>query len=105
MVFYSQTAKQDLIDLLYGLITWEKHTLSIEHTERYVDDIVDVIETISTKILHRNCKQISHLKYGKKIFSYKRNKNTTWYYIYNWDKENKIAYINKIMNNHVSASH
>ena len=85
MVFYSQTAKQDLIDLLYGLITWEKDTVTIEHAERYVDDIVNVIETISTKILHRNCTLSSHLKFGKKIFSYKRNKNTTWDFIYNWD--------------------
>lgn len=77
MVIYSQHAKQDLIDTLYGLITWEKHTITVEHAESYVDDIVDVIETIGNKTFHRNCIQKSHLKFGNKIFTYKRNKNTT----------------------------
>lgn len=29
MVIYSETAKFDLIDTIYGLITWEKHTLAL----------------------------------------------------------------------------
>ena len=103
MVIYSETAKLDLIDTLYGLITWEKHTITIEHAERYVDDIVDVIDTICTKTFHRNCTHASHLQFGNKIFTYKRNSNTTWYFIYNWDKVNCIAYINKITNNHITA--
>ena len=41
MVIYSETAKLDLIDTLYGLITWEKHTITIEHAERYVDWLSD----------------------------------------------------------------
>jgi len=103
MVIYSQLAKQDLIDTLYGLITWEKHTITIEHAESYVDDIVDVIETIGNKTFHRNCIRRSHLKFENKIFTYNRNKNTTWYFIYNWDKVNRIAYTNKIMNNHLTS--
>ena len=43
MVIYSETAKLDLIDTLYGLITWEKHTITIEHAERYVDDILSTL--------------------------------------------------------------
>jgi len=102
MVIYNQVAEQDLIDTLYGLITWEKHNLSDEHCERYVDDIVDIIDTICKKTFHRNSVFKTHLKYGNKVFTYRRNNNTVWYFIYNWDKENRIAYLNKIMNNHIT---
>lgn len=37
MVVYSHIARQDLIDILFGLLTWEKHELTIEHCEKYVD--------------------------------------------------------------------
>ena len=102
MVIYNQIAEQDLIDTLYGLITWEKHNLSNQHCERYVDDIVDIIDTICKKTFHRNGVFESHLKYGNKVFTYRRNNNTVWYFIYNWDKDNRIAYLNKIMNNHIT---
>jgi hypothetical protein len=102
MVIYNQIAEQDLIDILYGLITWEKHILSDEHCERYVDEIADVIDTICKKTFHRKCVLESHLKYGTKVFTYRRNKNTVWYFIYNWDNDNRIAYLNKIMNNHIT---
>lgn len=39
MVIYSHIAQQDLIETLYGLITWEKHKLTVEHCESYVDDM------------------------------------------------------------------
>jgi hypothetical protein len=103
MVIYNELAKQDLIDTLYGLITWKKHELNVDHCERYVDDIVDVIDTICKKTVHRNCVSPSHLKYGDKFFTYKRNYNTQWYFIYNWDKDHRIAYLNRIMNNHITV--
>jgi hypothetical protein len=102
MVVYSQTAKQDLIDILYGLLTWEKHELTIAHCEKYVDDIVDIIETIDKLNIHRNCKFNIHKQFGEKSFSYKRNDQTQWYVIYNWDKDNQTAYVNKIISNHLT---
>ena len=103
MVVYSQTAKQDLIDILFGLLTWEKHELTITHCEKYVDDIVDIIETIDKRTIHRKCQYDLHKKFGDKCFSYKRTEHTKWYVIYNWDKYNQIAYVNKIINNHLTT--
>jgi hypothetical protein len=102
MVVYSQTAKQDLIDILYGFLTWEKYELTLEHCEKYVDDIVDIIDTIDKRLTHRNCIFELHKQYGEKCFSYKRNLRTQWYFIYDWDKVNKIAYLNKIISNYVT---
>ena len=102
MVVYSQTAKQDLIDILYGLLTWEKHELTLEHCEKYVDDIVDIIDTIDKRLIHRNCIFELHKQYGEKCFSYKRNLRTQWYFIYDWDKVNKVAHINKIISNYLT---
>ena len=102
MVVYSQTARQDLIDILYGLLTWEKHELTIAHCEKYVDDIVDIIDAIDTRIIHRNCKYDNHKQFGDKCFSYRRNDHTQWYVIYNWDNYNQIAYVNKIISNHLT---
>lgn len=102
MVIYSQAAKQDLIDILYGLLSWGKHELTITLCEMYVDDIVDIIETIDKRLIHRNCQYENHQQFGDKCFSYKRNNHTLWYVIYNWDKVNQIAYINKIISSHIT---
>jgi hypothetical protein len=103
MVVYSQTARQDLIDILFGLLTWEKHELTIEHCEKYVDDIVDIIDKIDQCTVHKSCVFKIHKQFGEKCFSYKRNVSTHWYFIYDWDKINKIAYINKIISNHLTS--
>lgn len=103
MVVYSQTAKQDLIDILYGLLTWEIHELTLEYCEKYVDDIVDIIDTIDKRSIHRNCIFELHKQYGEKCFSYKRNTRTQWYFIYDWDKVKKIAYLNKIISNYLTS--
>lgn len=94
--------KQDLIDLLFGLLTWNKHELNIEHAERYVDEIADVIDSICKKTVHRNCVYQSHMLYGEKVYIYRRNNHTTWYVIYDWVKAHRTAYVNKIMNNHIT---
>jgi hypothetical protein len=103
MVVYSQTAKDDLINILYSLLTWEKHELTLEHCERYVDEIVDIIDTIDKISIHRNSVYNIHKMFGVKCFTYKRNDHTLWYIIYNWDKLNRVAYINKIISNHITS--
>jgi len=103
MVVYSPSASQDLIDILYGLLTWNKHELTIEHSEKYVDEIVEIIDSIDKRTIHRNCFYDVHLKFGEKCYLYKRNDRTQWYFIYEWDKINKIAYINKIISNHITS--
>ena len=102
MVIYNHTAQQDLIEILYGLITWGKHELSVQFCEQYVDDIIDVIDEICKKSNHRNTTFETHTLFGDKVFTYKKNQHTVWYFIYNWDSINRIAYLNKILNNHIT---
>ena len=43
MVIYSEQFSEDLENLLYGLITWEKHPLNPEHAQLYVEDIINIV--------------------------------------------------------------
>ncbi len=104
MVCYSEEAKKDLRNILWGLANWKKHPLGYDHAERYVDDLADEIDAICTRSFHRNCIYNAHKKHGEKVYRYNRSKTTQWNVIYNWDKENRIAYVNKIMNNHLTVS-
>jgi len=102
MVIYSEQFSEDLESLLYGLVTWEKHPLSFEHAQLYVEDIINIVDTLDTKTFHRNAVYAIHRRYGSKIFACNRNKQTTWYIIYNLDIHGNV-YINKIISNHLTS--
>ena len=105
MVTWSEESKQDLEDILYALITWEKHKpLTLEGARAYIKDIRKAGDSIPKLLSHTNTTYEDHRAYGAKVCRYKRNPKTTWYIIYNWDEVNKIAYINKIMNNYMTVS-
>lgn len=100
MVIYNEIAAQDLEDILYNLATWKKHPLGFEHATKYVDDITNLTDTICTRSFHKNVVYSTHKKFGSKVFQYHRNSKTQWNVIYNWDKKNRIAYVNKIISNY-----
>jgi len=102
MVYYSLAAEDDFVEILNGLAVWEKHPLGHKHAMQYVSDIRQEADTICTKFFHQNCTYKQHLKYGEKISVYKRNSQTQWYIIYNWDVKNRIAYVTKILNNYLT---
>jgi hypothetical protein len=102
MVYYSIIAKDDLKKILWGLANWEKHPLEYEHAASYVSDIRKDADTICKKRYHQNCVYKQHLNYGEKVHVYKRNVQTQWYIIYNWDAVNEIAYVVKILNNYLT---
>jgi hypothetical protein len=102
MVYYSNIAEDDFVEILNGLAIWEKHPLGYEHAMIYVSDIRRNADTICTKIFHKNCTHEQHLKHGEKVHTYKRNAQTQWYIIYNWDDVNRIAYVVKILNNYLT---
>lgn len=104
MVIFSKSAIADLRDILYGLIYWKKHPLSFEHAQKYVDELTEDAKTICTKSFHKNAVYSIHKQYGEKVYLYRRNKNTIWYIIYDWDKNNCIAYINRIISNYKTIS-
>jgi len=103
MVFVNRHAKVDLDNIVAGLLEWDKVNLSVPEVMQYVDDIADVCYKLDDLIYHRHAIYKDHLKYGEYVYPYKRNKNTTWYIIYNMDSFNNI-YVNKIISNHMTVS-
>lgn len=53
MVFYSKQAKSDLLNILIGLASWEKHPLGFDTAQQYVDDLTDNIDQICYKSYHK----------------------------------------------------
>ena len=102
MVIYSDTSIEDLQNILYGLVTWEKHPLNIEHAESYVDDIRSVCDSLDKISYHAKTTYAAHSHYGKHVYAYKRNRQTTWYIVYNIDFYSNI-YVQKIINNHITV--
>jgi hypothetical protein len=102
MVYYSSQARLDLANILIGLLEWRKHILEIEEVIQYVDDIADICDRLDINVYHANAQYDTHKRYGTFAYPYKRNKNTTWYIIYNIDETTGNIYINKIMNNYLT---
>jgi hypothetical protein len=103
MVFYSIQADNDLDEILEGLLTWRKHTLSREFCLSYISDLVDVCDSLDTKIIHFNTVYETHKRWGDKVHKYERNRSTTWYIIYDIDLSNNV-FINKIISNYLTVS-
>ena len=104
MVYYSKRAEDDFVEILKGLATWEKHPLGYEHAMQYISDIRKDADAICTKFYHQNCSFELHQQYGEKVHVYSRNRQTQWYIIYNWEPENRVAFVNKIINNYLTTN-
>jgi hypothetical protein len=103
MVYYSNTAKDDLRDMLWGLATWHDYSLGYEHAMLYVEDIRNICDKLDAISIHFDAKYTLHKQYGEKAYTYQRNKNTTWYIIYNTDIFDNV-FIEKILNNHLTMN-
>jgi plasmid stabilization system protein ParE len=102
MVCYSDTAKSDLRNILWGLANWEVHPLGYELAEKYVEEIRTVCDNLDKKQFHLSAIYETHKKYGSKVHTYTRNARTTRYIIYN--KIDSNIYINKIISNYLTKS-
>jgi hypothetical protein len=101
MVYYSHSFDDDLFQIFIGLLTWKKHTLSIEFCYSYIRDIELHCRNLDCKFFHESSSYNLHRKYGEYVHRYKRNKNTCWYIIYNKDLFDNV-FIERIMNNYVT---
>jgi len=104
MVLFSTKANQDLDDIYEGLLNWKKFQLERTSIIDYVVDIVDVCATIDQTFFHADAQYPSRKIFGKKVYKYSRNNNTTWYIIYDFDKTTNTVYIQHITSNHVTTS-
>lgn len=101
MVIYSERASKDLEDILYGLVTWKKHPLELDHARNYLRDIRKECDILASESYHLSNKNETLIEFGDKRFIYKRNKHTQWNVIYELDKVNQLVFINKIINNYL----
>ncbi len=99
MVFYSNSARLDLKNIFDGLLYWSKIQLEYNHVVKYHNKIIDVCDSLDTKSFHFNTQYPSHKRYGEKVHTYRRSKQTNWYIIYNLDKHGNI-FIQRIFSNH-----
>ncbi len=102
MVYYSKLADEDLSNIFIGLTIWKKHPLEFNHAANYVDDIVDSCDKLDQSSYHENSQFLEHIEFGEKVYKYIRNKNTTWYIIYDFDVNSNTVYIQHITSNHIT---
>ena len=101
MLIYSPQAIGDLTQILAGLISFRignatSPALTQEHAEEIYDDILTHIESIPDQLLHRANTFEGIERYGKYVYSYRRNR-TNWYAFY--DKVNDDFIVRRISNN------
>ena len=104
MLLFSDRANNDLDEILQGMLNWEKMTLTFEHISNYISDIIDVCDQLDQTNYHTNSKYQIHKQFGNKVYKYRRNRNTTWYILYDYNKQNNIVYINHIISNHTTIA-
>ena len=102
MVYYSERAENDLYNILVGLANWEKHPLEYDHVTSYLDELQEVCNRLDQLNYHSKAKFQTHRQFGDFAYMYRRNRNTTWYIIYDYDEITKFVYIKHIMPNHTS---
>lgn len=102
MVFYSQVARKDLKNIFDGLLTWSKHQLEYNHVVSYHNALLNTCDSLDKKSVHFNARYSAHKRYGEKVHTYKRSKQTLWYIIYNLDTHGNV-YVRRILSNHNTA--
>jgi hypothetical protein len=80
-----------------------KHFILDEHAISSVDTITEICDILDKKSFHFNAIYISHKRFGEKVHTYRRNKSTNWYIVYNLDQYGNI-YIQLLNSNHNTKS-
>jgi len=101
MVIFNSDSEDDLVSILYGLLTWEQHIIELEHARSYLNNIREECYSINGKTYHFKTTNPEHKLYGSKIHTYKRNKQTHWYILYDIDNHGNVL-INHISSNHIT---
>ena len=102
MVYFNKQSTTDIDVFVVGLLTWKKHELSVEHVLKYRDDILIICKQLDSLKFHFNTQFQIHKRFGEKVHTYRRNKQTHWYIIYNLDPHGNV-YIQRIFSNHTTS--
>jgi len=78
MIYLNSRAEDDLVSILIGLLTWEKHFIELEHAKSHIHDIRMECYSLGTKKHHFNTTFSTHKNFGSKVHKYNRNKQTQY---------------------------
>jgi hypothetical protein len=101
-VFLSKQAVQDLKTIFQGLISWSKGALELPHALRYVNEIENACYALGNKPIHLRSRFLVHQHFGTYVFRFRRNRQTTWYIVYDIAPNGTIL-VNKILSNHTTT--
>ena len=101
-VYFNIQAEQDLSDIVIGLLSWSKISITEEQALQYADDIYLLAHSIPDLLYHQKCKYRMHQQYGEYQLRYKRNNRTTWYIIYNIETNSRNIFIERIISNYIT---
>ena len=113
MILIKKRAQNDLRKYFEGLLKWSVKTntknktcenrLSREHTIKLYNNIVDECYSIDQKTYNAPSRYPDHLRFGKYVHTYKTNKRTNIYIIYDINNQG-IILIKKITTNYKTIS-
>jgi len=96
-----------LRNVFKALLQWsatkdKEPTLTYSEVLVYHYSLQSVCASLAFADTHKQATYETHKKHGQYVLSYKRNKRTTWYIIYNM-RSNGNIFIKRIMSNHVTT--
>jgi hypothetical protein len=105
MVFYNQTALDDVEEIFVGLLEWatkdnQQPMMSFNEVWNYRNDLYKVGNSLDGLLYHSETKFEIHKRYGQYVYRYNRNSRTQWNFVYN--KVDNNVFINKIISNYLT---
>jgi hypothetical protein len=107
MVFYKQSALDDIEEIFIGLLEWctkdnRQLRMTFDEVWDYRNDLFNVGNSLDTLSYNAETQYETHKQYGKYVYRYNRNRRTQWNFIYDIKGEN--VFINKIVSNYVTIN-
>ncbi|GAB6394183.1 MAG: type II toxin-antitoxin system RelE/ParE family toxin [Bacteroidales bacterium] len=105
MVFYNESALDDIEEIFAGLLEWrtkdnQQPIITFGEAWNYRNDLFNTGNSLDKLTYHSNAQFEVHKRYGEFIYRYERNQRTQWYFIYK--KAGNNIFINKIISNYLT---
>ena len=97
-VYIKQRAVNNMKNIFTRLVLGKTFALPYGEAKAYVNDIENECSAIEKCSFHYNTVRAEHRKFGQKVYTYKRNRQTEWYFIYDIDEHENII-VKRIMCN------
>jgi len=107
MVFYNQSALDDIEQIFIGLLEWQtkdnkQPRMTFDEVWNYRNDLYSVGNILDSLLYNTETQYEMHKKFGEYVYRYNKNQRTQWYFIYNIIDDD--VYINKIISNYLTIN-